>query len=136
METAGDIQPAFVDAEGLHQIGVLPVDGVDPAGVVGVQAVVGRQQYQVGALLLGLPHRLRRLDAHPLGGLVLGQNDAVAGGGVAADGYRYVLQRRLVQQLHRREKAVQVAVEDDAVAHGGASLRMEYLFYYNTGISV
>ena len=120
VEAAGDVQPALIDAEGLHQVGVLAVDGVDPAGVVGIQAVVGRQQYQVGTLLPGLPHRLRRLDAHFLGRLVFRQNDAVAGGGVAADGHRHVLQRRFFQQLHRREKAVQVAVENDAVGHGGA----------------
>ena len=118
VEAAGDVQPALIDAERLHQIGVLTVDGVDPAGVVGVQAVVGRQQYQVGALLFSLPYCLRRLDAHLLGGFVFGQNDAVAGGGVAADGHRYILQRRFFQQLYRGEKAVQIAVEDDAVGHG------------------
>ena len=133
VEAAGHVQPALIDAEGLHQIGVLPVDGVDPAGVVGVQIVVGRQEDELGTLLLGLPHRLRRLDTHLLGGLVFRQDDAVPGGGVAADGHRHILQRRLLQQLHRREKAVQITVENDAVGHGGPSSQVECLFYYTTG---
>lgn len=121
VQAAGDVQPALIDAEGLHQVGILPVDGVDTAGVLGVQSVVGRQQDQVRTLLLGLPHRLRRLDAPALGGLVLGQDDAVAGGGIAADGHRHLPQCRLVQQLHRGEKAVEVAVENDPIRHTLAS---------------
>ena len=130
VHTAGDIQPALVDAEGLHQIGVLLIDGVDPPGVLPVQAVVGRQQHQTGTLLFGLPDGLRRLDAQPLGRLVLGQNDAVAGGGVAADSGGDVPQIGMAQQLHRGKKAVQVTVQDHPITHAAHLLRLNRLFYY------
>ena len=120
VEGVGDVQPALVDAEGLHQIRVLVVDGVDLFGDLPVQIVVRRQQHQSRTLLLRLPDGLRRLDAVFLGRLVLGQDDAVAGGGVPADGHRHVPQVRPVPQLHGGVKAVEIAVENDPV-HGPAS---------------
>ena len=132
VHTAGDVQPALVDAEGLYQIGILLIDGVDPPGVLPVQAVVGRQQYQTGTLLFGLPDGLRRLDAQPLGRLVLGQNDAVAGGGVAADSGGDVPQIGVAQQLHRGKKAVQVTVQDHPITHAAHLLEVNHMFYYTT----
>ena len=114
----GHVQPALVDAEGLYQVGVLVVNGVDLPRVLPVEPVVGRQEQQLRALLPRLPDGLRRLDAEALGGVVLRQDDAVAGGGVPADGHGELFQLRPVQQLHRGVEAVQVAVENHAV-HGG-----------------
>ena len=117
VHAAGDVQPALVDAEGLHQIGILLIDGVDPPGVLPVQAVVGRQGNEVGRLLPGLPDGLRRFHAQLLGGLVLGQYDAVAGFRVAAHRHGNVPQRRIAQQLYRREKTVQITVQDHSLLH-------------------
>ena len=115
MEGTGDIQPAFVDAEGLHQIGVFPVDPVDTAGIVPVLVVVCGEEDQVGTFLPGLPDGFGGFDAKGLGRFVLGQDNAVAAFRVAADRHRKVAQLRVVQQLHRGVKTVQIAVEDDAV---------------------
>ena len=118
VQAAGHVQPALVNAEGLHQIGEPVVYFVDAPGIFPVQLVVGRQQHQSRTLLPRLPDRLRRFDAPALGRFVLGQDDAVAGLGVAAHRHRHLPQRRFVQQLHRREKAVQVTVQDHPIAHG------------------
>jgi hypothetical protein len=45
VEGMGDVQPALIDAEGLHQVRVLLVDGVDLFGDLPVQFVVGWQQH-------------------------------------------------------------------------------------------
>ena len=95
VHAAGDVQPALVDAEGLHQVGILAVDGVDLPAVLLIQPVMGRQGDEVGRLPLGLPDGLRRFHAQALGGLVLGQHDAVAGLRVAAHRHRHVTQRRI-----------------------------------------
>ena len=123
VHAAGDVQPALVHAEGLHQIGVVAVELVDLAGILPVQSVVGGEEHQPGGFLLGLPDGLRRLDAQLLGVFVFGQNDAVAGGGIAADGHRQVLKLRVAQQLHRGEKAVQIAVQYHPLVHSGTSSR-------------
>ena len=70
--------------------------------------------YQIGALALRLPDGLRGLDAELLRRVVLGEDDAVAGLGIAADRHGQALQLRVGEQLHAGEKAVQIAVEDDA----------------------
>lgn len=98
----GNVQPAFVDAERLHQIGVLIIDCVDPPGVFVISLMVGRQQNQVRAFLPGLPDRFRRLNAVFFCRVILRQDDAVAGGRIAADGGRNVFQLRVGQQFHRR----------------------------------
>ena len=121
----GHVQPALVNAEGLHQVGVLVVDLVDLPGVLVVQAVVRRQEHQAGALLFGLPDSLRRLDAIFFRGLVFGQNDAVAGRGVPADRRGDLPQIRVAQQLHRGVKAVQVTVQNHPV-HGRPSSPAEF----------
>ena len=78
---------------------------------------MGRQKHEAGALLFGLPDRLSRLYSVLFGGLILGQDDAVAGLRVAADGHRDLPQSGLVQQLHRGVKAVQITVQYDALSH-------------------
>ena len=117
MKGAGDVQPALVDAKGLHQVGVLLVKGIYFTGKILVQPVVGGEEDQAGALFLGLPDGLRRLYLEDLGRLVFGQDDTVAAGRIAADGHRQVAQLWVGQQLHRGVKAVQIAVKNDPV-HG------------------
>ena len=121
VQAAGDVQPALVNAEGLYQVSKALVDLVDFFGIGLIQVVVGRQQHQHGAFLLGLPHRFRRLHAALFRGLVFGQNNAVPRLRVAAHRHGDFPQRGLVQQLHRGEEAVQVAVEYDAPAHNTPS---------------
>ena len=131
----GDVQPALVDAEGLHQVRILLVDGVDLFGDLPVQFVVGRQQHQLRALFFGLPDGLRRLHAEFFRRFVLGQDDAVAGGGIPADRHRHVPQVWAAPQLHGGVKAVQIAVQDDAV-HGPASFLFSiiaHLFAFEKG---
>ena len=118
---ARNVQPAFVDAEGLHQIGILIVYCVDDFTIMQVFFAAGGQQYQVGAFAQGLPDGFGGGDAEDFGGLVFGQNDAVAGFGIAADGHGLVPQVGMVQQFHRGIKAVAVAVQHPAV-HGTALL--------------
>ena len=117
VEGAGDIQPALVNAEGLHQIGVLLIEAVDLPGEVPVPPVVGGEEDQAGTFALGLPDGLGGLDPEGLGRLVFGQDNAMAAVGVAAHRHRPVAQLGPVQQLHRGVKAVQIAVKNDPV-HG------------------
>ena len=123
MEAAGHIQPALVNAEGLYQVGVFVVQGVDPVGVLPVEGVMRGQQHQTGTLLPGLPDGLRRLDAAAFGRLVLGQNDAVPGGGITAYRRGDVPQLRVAEQLHRGIEAVEVTVQNDAVHDAASFLR-------------
>ena len=83
---------------------------------------MGGQQHQTRRLLFGLPDSLRRLDTQLLGGLILGEDDAVAGGGIAADSHRQKLQLRMAQKLHRGKKAVQIAVQNHPLRHGDSLL--------------
>ena len=136
MHTAGDVQPAFVDAEGLHQIGVLPVNGVDLAAVLPIQAVVGRKGDEMGRLLPCLPDGLRRLDAQLLGSLVFRQHDAVPGLRITAHRHRYVPQRRIAQQLHRCEEAIQVTVQDHTLCHRTPSSRSFVRLQYTTFVRI
>ena len=115
VEGAGYIQPALVDGEGLHQVGVPLVHRVDPPGVVPVLPVVGGEEHQLRALAPGLPDGLGGLHLVPLGGLVLGQDDPVAGIWIAAHRHRSVPELRVVQQFHRGVKAVQITVQNHPV---------------------
>ena len=129
VEGMGDVQPTLVDAEGLHQVGIGVVDGVDPPGVLVVEIVVGRQQHQIRALFLGLPDGLRRLDAELFGRFVFGQDDAVSGGGVPADGHGDRPQLRVAQQLHRGVKTVEITVQNHTV-HGAPP----FVLYRSTSV--
>ena len=117
VHAARNVQPALINAEGLNEVSVLPVNLVDAAAVFSVQIVVGRQRHQTGGFLLGLPNGLRRLDPQLLGRLILSKNDAVPRLGIAAHRHRHVLESGIVQQLHRGVKTVQVAVQNHAVFH-------------------
>ena len=115
VSAASEVQPALVDAEGLHKVGVAGIDAVDGPGVEAVLVMVGRQEVEVRTFAPGLPDGLCRLNAAGLGRLVLRENDAVPGVGVAADGHRHRPELRTAQKLHRGEEAVEVAVQNDPV---------------------
>ena len=115
VEASSHVQPAFVYAERFHQIGVFLIKFVDFPGKIPVNPVVGGEEDQIRALLSGLPDGLRRFDVKGFGRFVFGQNDAVTAGRVAAYGYRFVPQFRVGQQFYRGVKAVQVAMENDAL---------------------
>ena len=126
VHAAGDIQPALVDTEGLHQVGVLPVDVVHQPGELSIELMVGREEHQVRTLLPCLPNGFRSFDAKALGGFVFRQNDALPACRVAADGHRPFPQVRPGEELHRGVEAVEVTVQDGPVHSGGAS------FLYHT----
>ena len=70
VEGVGHVQPAFVDAEGLRQIGIFVINGIDLVGIFPIQLVMGGKQHQIGAFLLGLPDGLGGFDSALLGRLV------------------------------------------------------------------
>jgi len=107
---AGHIQPALVQAKGLHPVGVGDIEFPGGGGNLQVAVIMGRDHQQVRASLLGLPDGLARGDAVCLGLIALGQDDAVAGGRVAADGHRLAPESGVVQALHRCVKIVHVHV--------------------------
>ena len=111
----GDIQPAFVDAKRLHQIGVLGVDGVDQAGIFHIFATVSGGQHQPGAFALGLPDGLRRLDAILLRQLVFRQDHPMAALRIPAHRHGHIFQLRAQQALHRGIKGVAVTVQNHPI---------------------
>ena len=112
---AGHVQPAFVHGEGFHLIGVFQIDPVDPLAHFAVLVMMGRQENQPGTLAPGLPDGFRRLHAAALGDHVFRQDDAVPPLGIPGHGHGLVRQVGPIQQLHRGEEVVAVAVEDGAV---------------------
>ena len=109
---AADIQPAFIQAKGLHQRGIAPADGAHAARKSQVHPLVGGHQGQGGALLPGLPQHIAGLDAAGFGLLGFGQHNAVAQLGVAANHNRLAPQGGVKQHLHCGIKAVAVAVQN------------------------
>ena len=109
---AVDVQPALVQAEGLHLVGEAVVDFLGHAGILQVPLPVGRHQLQIWALALGLPDGLRCLDAHALCQHVFGQDDAVAALLVPGHSHGHVLVLRRKQCLHRGVEVVHVHVQD------------------------
>ena len=114
---AGDIQPAFINAKGLHLLGVTGVDGVDDLGPVGIFLMMGRHQHQIGALLFGLPDGLGGFHSKALCQLIFCQNDTMAALRVAADRHGNRLQFGALELLHRSIKAVAVTMQNDGIAH-------------------
>ena len=116
------VQPAFVDAEGLHLLGIALIDGVDHLRPAGIVLVMRRHQHQLGAFCLGFADGLRCLHAEALGQLVFGKNDPVAAFGVAAHRHGDLFELRMLELLAGGVKAVAVAMQDGAVAHRTVTL--------------
>ena len=115
MESACHVQPALINAKGLHQISKPFIQGVDSLGHSPIFVMVGGQQHQVRAFLPGLPDGFRRLDPKSLGPLVFCQDNAVAALGIAAHRHRLILEFWVFEQFHRSVKAVTITVKDHTV---------------------
>ena len=111
----GNVEPGFIDAERLHQIGIAAVDLIDFSGVMTVFLHVRRHQHQPGTFAFGLPEGLGGDDAVFFGWLVFGEDNAVAAVRITADGHRYIAQFRALQKLDGCKKTVHIAVQNDAV---------------------
>ena len=96
---AAHVQPALVQPEGLHAVGIGDIDVPDRRGELQVAVVAGRDDHEVPAPLAGLPDGLPGLHAAPLGLLGLGQDNAVPRRGIAADRHRPAAQLRIVPAL-------------------------------------
>ena len=107
-----DVQPALVDAERLHAVGVPLVDFAHLLGYAKVGGKIGGELYQVRAFLLRPPKHVARLDARFLGGLIFGEHDAVPVLLAPAHGDGFAAQFGVLEHLHRRVKIVEVAVQD------------------------
>ena len=114
------VQPRFVQSEGLDIVGVFGVDFAHHLRKAHVFWEIRRHDLQLRALLPCLPDGLAGGHAHPLGGHVFGQHDAVARVGIAADGHGKIAKRRIVDAFDAGVKIVQVAVQNGS--HDGFPL--------------
>ena len=115
MQGTCHIEPAFIDAERLDEIGVFAVNGVDLLRIFIVKLMMRRQQNETGALLPGLINGFCRFYAAALGRFVFGKNDAVALRGITADRDGKLPQFRPAQKLAGGIEAVAVAMQNDAI---------------------
>ena len=106
----GDIQPGFVDTEGLHHVRILLVQTVQTAAEFPVFFMLRREQHQIGAFTSGLPDGFCGDDAAGLCGLIFGQNNSMTKFRIAADGYRHIPELRMIQKLDGCEKTVDVTM--------------------------
>ena len=109
----GNIQPAFVQAEGFHPVRILPVDLPGQAGEAHILVIMGMDDHQIRALLPGLPQGLPCFYPEPLGQLILGQNDPVPRLRVASHRHGLVPKGGLMETFHAGIKAVHICMEDD-----------------------
>ena len=109
------IDPRFVQPEGLHAVGILLIDPAHFAAEADVERKVRRHADQIRAFLLRLPNRLSGFYAVLLGDGVLGQDDAVAGFDAAADGDRPLPDLGRIQAFDGCIVAVGVAVQNHPV---------------------
>ena len=105
---AVDIQPAFIQAEGLHQVCEPAVNLLGHAGVLCVPLPVGLYQLKPGAFPHGLPDGLRCLHPHFLGQHVFGQDNAVTALLVPGHSHGHVPVLRGEQRLHRGVEVVHI----------------------------
>ena len=110
-----EVEPALVEAERLHQVGVVVVDAPRQARIALVHVVARRHHDEPRALRARLPQRLARLHAGGLRLRALREHDAVARLLVAAHHQRPPAQLRALGLLHARVERVHVGMEDHAV---------------------
>lgn len=110
----GDVAPDFVEAEGLHEVGVVGVDLAGHAREAQVAVKVRRHDVQLRAFLFCLPERLAGLDAVALGDLVFRQYYPMPRLHVPAHRYRQVPYGRVVEALDGGIAGVHVNVQHRA----------------------
>ena len=115
MQRPCHIQPAFVNAEGFAQIGVLSVDLLYATGEVQIYVHARRDDHHFGAELPRLPQRHAGLDPGALAGLVLRKDDAVAILHAAADGQRDAVQFRAKGVLNAGIAGVDIGMQNHAI---------------------
>ena len=109
---AVDIQPAFVQAEGLHLVGKPGVDLLGLLGIQGISLSMGLHQLKLRTLPLGLPNGFRRLDTLLLCQHILRQNDPVTALLIPCHGHGHIPVFRREQRFHRSVEIVHVHVQN------------------------
>ena len=109
---SSDIQPTFVDTEGLYLIGIAEINLIYDFRIFSIFIVVRFCQEQAGAFLFCLPYGFGRSDIIPFCKLVFCQYDAVAVFRISADSHRHMFIFRMKEAFHRSVKTVAVAVKD------------------------
>ena len=107
---AGDVEEGLVERDTLDERRERVEDVVDAPAVVGVDVVATRHEDGVGAQATGAHRRHRRPDAVGAGLVGAGRDHASVAR--ATDDDRLALQRRIEQDLDRREERVHVDVQD------------------------
>ena len=110
-----EVNPVFIQPEGLHPGGILLVDAAHFAAEAHVEIEIRRHADQLRAFLLRLPDGFAGFDAVSLGDRVLGQDDAVARLHAAADGHGLIADLRRIQAFDGGIIAVCVAMQDHPV---------------------
>ncbi len=110
------IQPALVQTEGLHPVGVVLVNLFGQLRKIGIALMMGRHQLEARALAHGLPDGLGGLHAFGLGKHIFRQYNAVAAFLVPGHGHGHVPVLGGVKGLDRGVKVVHIHMQN-AVFH-------------------
>ena len=110
LPTASHVQKGFVQAHRLNLAGVVQINLAYSLGKPVVLVEMRGHDDQIGTLTPRRPQRFRRADAVLLGQRIGCQHDAVPCLLVAAHGDRLVCEGRIISNLHRSVKRVQITV--------------------------
>ena len=111
VDRAGEVEPGLVEAEGLHEVGVLVVDLARQTRVTHIEAIAWRHHDGVGTGAAGLPQGGARLDATAFGWVAGREHDAMAALLVAAHDDGKPTQLGALGHLDRCVEAVHVHVQ-------------------------
>ena len=111
----GEVEPALVEAERLHEVGVLAVDAPRQLRVAPVHVVARRHRHEPRALRARLPQRLARFHAGLLRTRALREHDAMARLLAPAHHERHAAQLGPLGLLDARIERVHVRMEDRAM---------------------
>ena len=106
------VQPALIQAEGLHLVGVVLIDLPGIAADPDVLRHIRRQDHQIRTDLFGLPDGHAGFDPAWLCHIVGGEHDPVPLFLAAADSDRLSPQLRVALDLHGCVKSVDIAVQN------------------------
>ncbi|MPM82505.1 hypothetical protein SDC9_129566 [bioreactor metagenome] len=117
---SGNVQPGFIYAERLHQIGILPVDLIDLFRIFCIQMMMRRNQCELRTFLLCLPNGFGCLDAIALRKFVFRKDNSVAVFRIAADRHRHAFELRPADALNRSKIGITITMQYGAI-HGTTS---------------